>query len=82
MLALSSAKLTALIGYALAGSGMILYTQLDRIVDLRMGDLVLNAAALGSSAYPVRDPRRIILWHRNWPRRGSHRISLPNIDIL
>lgn len=26
-----------------------------------MGDLVLNAAALGSSAYPVRDARRIIV---------------------
>jgi hypothetical protein len=50
MLALSKAKWTALAGYAFAAAGIIFYTQLDRIVDLKMGGGVLNAAAVGSMA--------------------------------
>jgi hypothetical protein len=50
MLAFSKARWTALTGYALAAAGIILYTQLDRIVNLRMGKNVLNAAVVGSMA--------------------------------
>jgi len=37
MVSFSTAKWTALMGYAFAAAGILLYTQLDRIVDLRMG---------------------------------------------
>jgi len=46
----SRAKWIALAGYAFAAAGIILYTQLDRIVNLRMGESVLNAAVFGSMA--------------------------------
>jgi hypothetical protein len=48
MLAFSKAKRTAVTGYAFAAAGIILYAQLDRIVDLRMGDDVLNGAVVGA----------------------------------
>jgi hypothetical protein len=50
MLAFSRAKGIALTGYGLAAAGIILFTQLDRIVDLRLGADVLNAAVVGSMA--------------------------------
>ena len=50
MLAFSKAKWTALTGYAFAAAGIIVYTQLDRIADLRMGGNILNAAIVGSMA--------------------------------
>jgi hypothetical protein len=50
MLVFSRAKWTALTGYAFAATGTILYTQLDRVADLRMGHNVLNAAVVGSIA--------------------------------
>jgi hypothetical protein len=50
MLAFSRAKWIALTGYTLAAVGIILFTQLDRIVALRIGDNVLNAAAVASMA--------------------------------
>ena len=42
MVAFSRAKWTALTGYAFAAAGIVLYTQLDRIVGLRLGKNVLR----------------------------------------
>ena len=50
MLAFSKLKWIALSGYALALLGIILFTQLDRIVNLRLGGYSLNAAATGIMA--------------------------------
>jgi len=50
MLAFSKAKWTAVTGYAFAAAGIIIFTQLDRIVDLRLGARVLNVAAVGTMA--------------------------------
>jgi hypothetical protein len=49
-MAFSRAKWTAVTGYALAAAGILLFTQLDRIANLRMGDNVLDAAVIGSMA--------------------------------
>jgi hypothetical protein len=50
MVAFNRAKWTALTGYAFAAAGIVLYTQLDRIVDLKIGKNVLDAAAVSSMA--------------------------------
>lgn len=76
MLGFSRAKLTALIGYTLAGSGMILYTQLDRIVDLRVGDNVLNVAALGSMTAMFGGFVAATVGSAIWARRSSTRQPL------
>ncbi len=48
MLAFSRAKWIALMGYSFAAAGIVLFTQLGRVVDLRMGSNVLDAAVVCS----------------------------------
>lgn len=76
MLALSKAKWTALTGYALAAAGILVYTQLDRIVDLRMGFHVLNVAALGSMAATLGGFVTATVGSAIWARRSPTRQPL------
>jgi len=76
MLAFSKAKWTALTGYALAAAGILLYTQLDRIVDLRMGFHVLNVAALGSMAATLGGFVTATVGSAIWARRNLTRQPL------
>lgn len=71
MLAESKAKRMAIAGYALAGAGIVLYTQLGRIGDLRMGVNVLNVVALSSIAATFGGFLTAIVGSVIWARRSS-----------
>jgi hypothetical protein len=79
MLTLSRAKLTALTGYALAAAGIVLYTQLDRVVELRLGDTVLNLAIVSSLAATFGGFVTAIvgsaIWARSTPTRQPLKIA-------
>ena len=73
MLSESKAKQIAIIGYALAGAGIVLYTQLDRLVELRSGRS-LETAALGSIAATFGGFLTAIVGSVVWARRSqTHR---------
>ena len=76
MLTQSRAKRVAMIGYALAASGILLYTQLDRIVDWRIGIDVLNAAALCSIAATFGGFLTAIVGSAIWARKSPTRQPL------
>lgn len=71
MLTESRVKLMAVIGYALAAAGIALYTQLDRIGDLRMGANALNVVALSSIAATFGGFLTAIVGSVIWARRSS-----------
>src|SRR5215831_20511255 len=48
MTSVTAAKWTALIGYALSGTGVVLFSQLDRIENLSAGHEFLNATSIAS----------------------------------
>jgi hypothetical protein len=79
MLAFGRAKWTALTGYALAAAGIILYTQLGRVADLRLGDNVLNAAVVVSMAAMfggfVTATVGSAIWARRTPTRQPLKIA-------
>ena len=66
-----AAKRMTIIGYALAAAGIVLYTQLDRIGNWRMGVNVLNAAALCSMAATFGGFLTAIVGSAIWARRSS-----------
>lgn len=70
MLTETKAKQMAIIGYALAGAGIVLYTQLDRIVELRSGGNVLDTAAIGSIAATFGGFLTAIIGSVVWARRN------------
>jgi hypothetical protein len=76
MLAFTRAKWAALSGYAIAAAGIILYTQLDRIVDLKMGGSVLNVAAAGSMAATFGGFVTATIGSAIWARRNLTREPL------
>jgi len=80
MFSYSIAKWTALTGYAFAAAGILIYTQLGRIVDLRMGFHVLNVAALGSMAATlggfVTATVGSAIWARQTPSRQPLKIAI------
>ncbi|MGD0507744.1 MAG: hypothetical protein ABSA27_08105 [Terriglobales bacterium] len=76
MVSFSTARRTALTGYAFAAAGILLYTELDRIVDLRMGDNVLNAAAVGSMAATLGGCVTAIVGSAIWAQRSPTRQPL------
>ena len=71
----------AVIGYALAAAGIVLYTQLDRIVELRMGENVLGVAVLGSMAATFGGFLTAIVGSAIWARRVPTRQPL-KVDVL
>ena len=71
MLPESKAKRMAIVGYALASAGIVLYTQLDRVTDWRIGVNVLNAAALCSMAATFGGFLTAIVGSVIWARRSS-----------
>ena len=66
----------AVIGYALAAAGIVLYTQLDRIVNLRMGENVLGVAVISSMAATFGGFLIAIVCSAIWARRGPTRQPL------
>lgn len=72
MLTQSKAKRIAIVGYALAAVGIVLYTQLDRISDLRMGDV----ADVGSMAATFGGFLTAIVGSAIWARRSPSRQPL------
>jgi uncharacterized membrane protein YesL len=76
MLPKSKAKWMAIVGYALAGVGIVLYTQLDRIVELRSGTNVLDTAAFSSIAATFGGFLAAIVGSVVWARRSSTRRPL------
>jgi len=80
MFSYSTAKWTALTGYAFAAAGILLYTQLGRVVDLRMGNNVLNIAAVGSMAATlsgfVTATVGSAIWARQNPTRQPLKIAI------
>jgi hypothetical protein len=80
MVAFSRAKWTALTGYAFAAAGIVLYTQLDRIVGLRLGKNVLDAAAVSSIAATlggfVAATVGSAIWARQTPSRQPLKIAI------
>ena len=79
MLANSRAKWTALAGYAFAAAGIILYTQLDRILNL-MGESVLNSAVFGSMAATfggfIAATVGSVIWARRTPTHAPLKIAI------
>jgi uncharacterized membrane protein YesL len=75
MLTQSRAKRIAIIGYALAAVGIVLYTQLDRIVDMRMED-VLGVAVVSSMAATFGGFLIAIVGSVTWARRSATRQPL------
>jgi hypothetical protein len=61
----------ALIGLGIATAGVILYTQLDRIVDLRLDDVVVEGAALGSLVATIGGMLTATVGCVTWARRAS-----------
>ena len=76
MLRQDRAKRIAVIGYAFAAAGIVLYTQLDWIADLRMGRNVLGVAVLSSMAATFGGFLVAIVCSAVWARRGSTRQPL------
>jgi hypothetical protein len=76
MLTQSRAKAMATIGYALAALGILLYSQLDRIVDLRLGENVLDAVVASSFAATFRGFLTAIVGSAIWARRTPTRQPL------
>ena len=79
MLAFSKAKWTAVTGYAFAAAGTIIFTQLDRIEDLRMGGNVLDAVVIFSMAATfggfVTATVASAIWARRTPTRQPLKIA-------
>ena len=74
MLPESKAKRMAIVGYALASAGIVLYTQLGRIADWRIGVNVMNAAALCSMVATFGGSLTAIVGSAIWARRSpTHR---------
>ena len=71
MLRFTKSNWIALTGIAVAAVGIVLYTQLDRIADLRVSPAVLNSAALGSVAATVGGLLTVIVGSVIWARRAS-----------
>jgi hypothetical protein len=69
----SKAKWTAVTGYACAAAGTILFTQLNRIANFRMGHNVLDAAMVGSMSATFGVSRLPL-----WPLRFGHGDLLPS----
>jgi hypothetical protein len=63
-------------GYALAAVGIVLYTQLARIVDLRMGENVLSVAVLSGMAATFGGFLTAIVGSAIWARRSPTRQPL------
>lgn len=76
MLTQSKAKRMAIVGYALAAAGMVLYTQLDRIVDLRMGESLLGVAVVSSMAATFGGFLTAIVGSAIWARKSPTRQPL------
>lgn len=76
MLPESKARWMAIVGYALAGLGIALYTQLDRIVESRSGRNVVDIAALSSVAATFVGFLVAIVGSVIWARRSSTRRPL------
>jgi hypothetical protein len=74
MLTLSRAKRVAMVGYASAALGIVLYTQLDRIVPL--GDNVLDAVVMSSFAATFGGFLTAIVGSAIWARRTPTRQPL------
>ena len=73
--------LMAVIGYTLAATGIVLYTQLDRIVNLRMGENVLCVAVISSMAATFGGFVIAIVCSAIWARRGPTR-QLLKVAVL
>jgi hypothetical protein len=76
MVARSRAKGIAIIGYGSAVVGIVLYTQLGRIVDLRLGDHVLDAVVISSFASTFGGLLTAIVGSAIWARRTPTRQPL------
>jgi hypothetical protein len=76
MLTQATAKRVAIGGYALAAAGIVLYTQLDRIVDLRMGEGALGGAVLSSMAATFLGFVAAVVGSAIWARRSATRQPL------
>jgi hypothetical protein len=76
MLTQSTAKQIAMIGYALAVAGIVLYSQLDRIVDLKMSENVLGVIVLTSVAATFGGFLTAIVGSAIWARRSPTRQPL------
>lgn len=75
----SRAKWIAIIGYALASPGIVIYTQLGRIVDLRLRENVLNVlkvVVLSSMALTLGGFLTAIVGSAIWARRSPTRQPL------
>lgn len=81
MLMETRAKKIAIIGYALAAAGIVLYTQLDRIVDLRIGENVPGVVAVSSTAATFGGFLTAIVGSAIWARRSPTRQPL-KITVL
>lgn len=66
----------AIIGYASAAVGIVLYTQLGRIVDLRLEDNVLDAVVISSFAATFGGFLTAIVGSAIWARRTPTRQPL------
>ena len=76
MLAYNKAERAALIGYALAAVGLILFSLLGKIQNLSVSDNVLNAAAVGSFAATLVGFVIATVASAIWAGRGSTRQPL------
>ena len=76
MLTQARAKRLAVLGYATAAAGIVLYTQLDRIVDLRTGENVLGVVVVSSMAATFGGFLTAIIGSAIWARRSPTRLPL------
>ena len=72
----SKAKWTAVTGYACAAAGTILFTQLNRIANFRMGHNVLDAAMVGSMSATFGGFATAAVASAIWARRSPTREPL------
>ena len=66
----------ALTGYASAAAGIVLYTLLERVVELKLGDTVLNVAVLISLAATLGGFVTAIVGSAIWARNTTSRQPL------